>query len=589
MEARGAVRVELEDVLVRQLDVVGVAEVPGEAVEVAEDVTRGARRLAVARRRERVVEKPPAVDDALRLRIEHGEMRRLGVRRRVDDGDRVVEAREDVELSRRLVEDEPARSAAAHRDVVHDARRERVRLELRGVEDPDRGRAERRDVQRRAVRRDRHVERRREAVELRREARLRVARGRVEVLVQVTRGDGAARRIEHGDPRLVEVAADRERRTTRRPRFRGLDVRRDRARSLEADLVPRVGVRDVDLPGHRVRDHVEEDRADAGEELRPRRRRPGRRRARVDDEDVLVGKRELDDGIPAAREPVLPVAGHGIELDDQPELRALHALDVRVGVRRAARKRGAADRARGGDHVVRRAGRVVADAEVVDARRAVARVKHRGVDAVPARAHRERARRVAEEREPRERRSPERGAEIRRIEDPDVGAPEPFRRQVGRRDAAVLPAVRRRDERPIPARAREDDVPGLVADEQRADDARRIRRDVDDAHAVGEVVHHPDLPVRARRDRHGLEADRDRPGMGRVAGGGEREDLDPIVGRVDREETAPVRRQREGTDLTALELDERAGRRGGHRGDEEGGSRSPPGHRPAGSNAPDGA
>ena len=92
------------------------------------------------------------------------------------------------------------------------------------------------------------------------------------------------------------------------------------------------------------------------------------------------------------------------------------------------------------------------------------------------------------------------------------------------------------------------------------------------------MVHHPDLAVRARRDGHGLEPDRDRTGMGQVAGAVDGEDLEPIVGRVDREEAATVGRQREGTNLTALELDERAGARGGGRDEDEGSSQGPPGH-----------
>src|SRR5205085_1975493 len=98
--------------------------------------------------------------------------------------------------------------------------------------------------------------------------------------------------------------------------------------------------------------------------------------------------------------------------------------------------------------------------------------------------------------------------------------------------------------------------------------------------------HHPDLAVRARRDGHGVEADRDRTGMGQVADAIDGEDLEPIVGRVDREETATVGRQREGTDLTALEFDERGGTRGGDRDENEGGSQGPPGHLALGTSTP---
>src|SRR5215470_4934013 len=110
-------------------DVVRVSQVPGEAVEVAEDVARGAGGLAVARRFAGVVEKPAAGRHARRLRIEEGQMGDLQTRARIDDGDRVVEAREGVEPMARLVEHEPGRSAAAHRNVIGRARYERVVLE----------------------------------------------------------------------------------------------------------------------------------------------------------------------------------------------------------------------------------------------------------------------------------------------------------------------------------------------------------------------------------------------------------------------------------------------------------------------------
>src|SRR5262249_52657349 len=63
--------------------------------------------------------------------------------------------------------------------------------------------------------------------------------------------------------------------------------------------------------------------------------------------------------------------------------------------------------------------------------------------------------------------------------------------------------------------------------------------------------------VRAGRNRHRLEADGDRAGMGQVAGAVDGEDLEPIVRRVDGEEMGPIGRERERTYLTALELDER--------------------------------
>ena len=76
----------------------------------------------------------------------------------------------------------------------------------------------------------------------------------------------------------------------------------------------------------------------------------------------------------------------------------------------------------------------------------------------------------------------------------------------------------RRDEGAVPARAGEDDVARLVADEQRALDARRVRRvHVDDAHAVGEVVDDPDFGVAAGGDGDRLETHGDGGDLGHAA------------------------------------------------------------------------
>jgi hypothetical protein len=112
-----------------------------------------------------------------------------------------------------------------------------------------------------------------------------------------------------------------------------------------------------------------------------------------------------------------------------------------------------------------------------------------------------------------------------------------------------------RDEGAIAARAREDDVARLVADEQRADHARRRRREIDDADAVREVVHDPRLGVAARRDRDGLHADRHGALM-RDPAGADGEDLEPVVGDVADDELRAVGSQRERAHGAALELEE---------------------------------
>src|SRR5439155_20845464 len=84
-----------------------------------------------------------------------------------------------------------------------------------------------------------------------------------------------------------------------------------------------------------------------------------------------------------------------------------------------------------------------------------------------------------------------------------------------------------------------------------------------------------------------LQAHGHRPRMGEVTGSVDGEDLEPIVGRVHREEMRAIGRQRERPHLAALELDERAGVRGRRRDEEEGDSQSPPGHLSAGTSCLD--
>src|SRR5581483_10897885 len=114
----------------------------------------------------------------------------------------------------------------------------------------------------------------------------------------------------------------------------------------------------------------------------------------------------------------------------------------------------------------------VADDPLAERRRLVARLEDRGVHRVAVGAPRERAGRVAEEDDVRDRRPGERPVETRRIEDLDDGAPDARRRRIVG-DRAVLPAARGGDEGAGVPRTREDDVPRLVAGEERPDDAGR--------------------------------------------------------------------------------------------------------------------
>src|SRR6185295_2637293 len=100
----------------------------------------------------------------------------------------------------------------------------------------------------------------------------------------------------------------------------------------------------------------------------------------------------------------------------------------------------------------------------------------------------------------------------------------------------ILAAARGGDEGAVARRAGEDDVARLVADEQGADHARRRGADIDDADAVREVVHHPDLAIAARRDGYRLEADRHRGEVRQPATATDGEDLEATVGGVDGEQ-----------------------------------------------------
>ena len=96
-----------------------------------------------------------------------------------------------------------------------------------------------------------------------------------------------------------------------------------------------------------------------------------------------------------------------------------------------------------------------------------------------------------------------------------------------------------------------------------------LEPDVDDAHAVGQVVDDPDLRVGPRGHRDRLHAHRHRSDV-RQASGRDVEDLEPSVRRVHREETRAVGREREWSDLTALERDKsRCRSRCGNRQEQE--------------------
>ncbi len=210
----------------------------------------------------------------------------------------------------------------------------------------------------------------------------------------------------------------------------------------------------------------------------------------------------------------------------------------------------------------------------------VARLEDGDVDRRAVGRDRERARRVAEQRHDRDRHAADGGAEVGRIEDPDVGATDSRRGELRIARAghagqiwagALLAAVRGGDEGARPAGAGEDDVARLVADEEGVDDVRRAVGHVDDADAVRDGVDDPDIAVGRDGDGDRIHADGSRAVEGDPARG-HVEDVERAVGGVGDEEARPVGGERERAHRAALERQLVAGR--GRRGRRVDGGRS---------------
>ena len=283
--------------------VVGVSQVPGQIVHVAEDVATRARRLAVSRGVERVVEEGAARHDAGRLGIVERDTQQGRLVAQVDHRHRVVEAREHVQAVARLVQDQPARPTARRDGIGTRLRRvEAVVFEIAGVEHADLRRTERGHVQGRPVRRERHVERSRQAVILRRDVDrvvgVRVKSRVVEVLVQVPHRD-VARPRQDTDPGLRQMSLHGTATVVARP--------------LEERAVRQFGVRHVELVVAGVHLHVEEDRADVFELGCE----GNVERIRVHGEDVPIRQTERHELCPVAPERVLPARVRVVEPDDQ--------------------------------------------------------------------------------------------------------------------------------------------------------------------------------------------------------------------------------------------------------------------------------
>ena len=111
------------------------------------------------------------------------------------------------------------------------------------------------------------------------------------MLVQVTRQDLAA--TKHGDVALHQMAPQA--------------VSGVGAWTFEAMIVLRVGVADVDRAAHGIHNHIEENRADSGEEPARSGLLDRRVSGRIDHEHIFIRQREIYGGVPNCISFILPV------------------------------------------------------------------------------------------------------------------------------------------------------------------------------------------------------------------------------------------------------------------------------------------
>ena len=130
--------------------VVGIAEVPCQAVKIAEDVATGAGGVAVTRSRG-VIEERASVDHAGGFRIQHGQVRGFLLACEIDNRDGIIESSEHVQQVPSLVESETAGSSAGHCDLIRRVWNEAIVFECGGIEDPDFAGTERSNIERLAV------------------------------------------------------------------------------------------------------------------------------------------------------------------------------------------------------------------------------------------------------------------------------------------------------------------------------------------------------------------------------------------------------------------------------------------------------
>ncbi|MEZ4312238.1 MAG: hypothetical protein R3F14_29770 [Polyangiaceae bacterium] len=337
------------------------------------------------------------------------------------------------------------------------------------------------------------------------------------MLVEVAGGD-AAGRAEHGDAVLGEVAADR--------------VAGEGAGALEAALVESLGVGDIDFAGDGVDRHVVEDGADSGVRAADLDWHAG---VRVDGEHVVVGEVEGDLVGPGSAVLVAPLLA--VVAEDEAGGGVRDTLEVGGG----AGEEAAAEIDGGKEAVVE--GGLVQDGGLV------AGVEGGGVDPGAVGADGEGAGGVGEEGEHGEGRC----ALRRGVQNPHVGAADSGGGEL-RIDRAVLPAVGGGDEGAVLPGAGKHDVARLVADEEGAGNSGGVAvlTDLHHTDAVRQVIDHPYLVVPAGGDGDGLDTDSHRRAVLQT-GGGDPEDLHPVVRSVHRIKELAVLGEGERPDLAALE------------------------------------
>ena len=339
---------------------------------------------------------------------------------------------------------------------------------------------------------------------------------------------------DDGDPAIGEVSA-----------YRSLaELPQKNAGPFKPALVPGVRIRHVEMPVGRVHDHVEDGRP------HPRHKPCGDGNVRlgVDFEHVLVRQRELDPRVPHTTELVRPVLA--VEFHDQTRGRLDDAFEVRPGRRQTSVHR---------HHFLE------------DRRRPIAGQESGRKHATSVRGDGQRARRVREEREDRQRFASEAVPRIVGIKHPHVRASDPRRRQLRipgdpltlrSANEHVLAAVRGRNERAVALSACEDDIARFVAHKQCSHHVPHAvvvilfpRSAVilvpciavsylHDTDAVRQMVDDPDFIVARGCDGDRFQSDRHRSAIFQPVRQ-HAKDFQRIVGRVGGEQQVSAGRQRQ--------------------------------------------